>query len=76
MEHDMLIVPGSGGRVGKVTVPEGHYFVMGDNRDMSNDGRMWGMVPEENLVGKALLVWLHFNWNGDGINFSRIGTIE
>ncbi len=74
--YDMLVVPGSGGRVGEVVVPEGHYFVMGDNRDMSNDGRMWGMVPEENLVGKALLVWLHFNWNGDGINFSRIGTIE
>ena len=76
IKHDMLIGPGTGGRRGQVTIPEGHYFVMGDNRDMSNDGRMWGLVPEENLVGKALLVWLHFNWNGDGINFSRIGLID
>lgn len=79
MEHDMLIVPGSGGRVGKVVVPEGQYFVMGDNRDQSNDGRMWGMVPEENLVGKALVVWLNINWRGwldFSFDFSRIGKIK
>lgn len=43
----------------QVTVPEGHYFVMGDNTDRSEDGRFWGMVPDENLSGKAVYVWMH-----------------
>lgn len=76
VNHDILILPGTAGRVGEVVVPEGYYFVMGDNRDMSNDGRMWGLVPEENLVGKAMLVWMHFDWGGDGLNFKRIGLIK
>ncbi|HAU68257.1 MAG TPA: signal peptidase I [Gammaproteobacteria bacterium] len=58
------------------TVPEGQFFMMGDNRDNSADSRAWGMVPEENIVGKAFFVWMHYDTRaaGDGFDWTRIGT--
>ena len=45
----------------KCTVPEGHYFMLGDNRDASNDSRYWGFVPDENIVGRAFFIWWNFD---------------
>ncbi|NMH64785.1 signal peptidase I [Shewanella salipaludis] len=97
VSHDILLNPTRpdmlgyfhhqpGHAMGEFVVPEGHYFMMGDNRDNSTDSRFWGFVPEANLVGKAVAIWISFEfertpadilptWVPTGIRFERVGGI-
>jgi signal peptidase I len=71
--HDILLGEGQNSGILEFNVPEGHYFMMGDNRDRSNDSRYWGMVPEANIVGRAFLVWFSWDMVKGGVSWSRIG---
>lgn len=77
----------TGTAIDEFIVPEGYYFVMGDNRDNSLDGRFWGFVSEKHLVGEAVAIWMSFDfertaddllpsWIPTGVRFNRIGGIE
>jgi len=76
VKHRILIQP-IGGDNGEYdfVVPPKQYLMMGDNRDNSGDSREWGFAPEENLIGKAFLIWMSWDGQRHRVRWDRIGTV-
>jgi len=62
-------------RDGKWTVPKGYYFMLGDNRNNSRDSRFWGFVPQQYLVGKAVVIWWSWNDASNDVRWERLGSL-
>jgi signal peptidase I len=75
VKHAIFINPQRPSEDFEVTVPADAYFMMGDNRDNSNDSRYWGPAPEANLIGKAFLIWMSWDSQTTSIRWKRIGTV-
>ncbi|HIJ85535.1 MAG TPA: signal peptidase I, partial [Magnetococcales bacterium] len=74
--HSVLVRPFSfSDQITDEVVPADHYFVMGDNRDNSNDSRFWGFVPAHRLVGRALAIF--WSWDGQNgrLRWERLGSL-